>query len=421
MSALHRPQVLPSAPAPWPSRNANAALQEISRRKVRQAASEITRLATELIDNQLVRYLPTTGVTVMLPAIIIHLLDIKSANTHTRERSIEGFSVCMQIMQGLRASYASADYATHFLEAAIKKADIHVANTRRWRQPEQQPLNIRSPRLVRRRPSKSVSRANTPISSNNMLAAKTLTPPPDHIAIAEDGTMQVENSSIGQTMTSSPPLDGTMFSNPMTNMGPGANMVHTCGQSHNGLGNANLGTNMDEETTLALKLESFLATTPPPPSSTASAEDTADREMIDASSPDMLFSATTPPPASIAIPGGDEDYYNHHHNHESAHSPNGGMDVMLGKDMDPFLGHYEDGAELSLRGGPSGGKFAYSSSWGGFGSDDFMASYNSGAMGVFGNGGWMEGGVDMESVGKLLDGVDFELEDVIQVLENEIS
>jgi len=61
VSALHRPQVLPSAPASWPARNGDAELQEISRRKVRQAASEITRLAEELIDLDLVKYLPTTG------------------------------------------------------------------------------------------------------------------------------------------------------------------------------------------------------------------------------------------------------------------------------------------------------------------------------------------------------------------------
>lgn len=61
VSALHRPQVLPSAPAPWPAKNNAVELQEVSRRKVRQAASEITRMAEELIEFDLVRYLPTTG------------------------------------------------------------------------------------------------------------------------------------------------------------------------------------------------------------------------------------------------------------------------------------------------------------------------------------------------------------------------
>jgi hypothetical protein len=62
ISALHRPQVLPSSPTVWPNRQStNVESQEVSRKKVRQAASEITRLAEELIEYNLVRYLPTAG------------------------------------------------------------------------------------------------------------------------------------------------------------------------------------------------------------------------------------------------------------------------------------------------------------------------------------------------------------------------
>ncbi|KAI9814823.1 MAG: hypothetical protein M1827_003089 [Pycnora praestabilis] len=127
LSALHRPQVLPSAPAAFPARNPGVEIQDISRRKVRQAATEITRIAQDLQSLDLVRYLPTTGVTVLLPAVIIHLLDIKSLNEETRKASLKGFCQCMQVMQRLRDSYAAADFATQFLEAAIRKADIQVA------------------------------------------------------------------------------------------------------------------------------------------------------------------------------------------------------------------------------------------------------------------------------------------------------
>ncbi|KAK6529503.1 hypothetical protein TWF281_008676 [Arthrobotrys megalospora] len=135
VSALHRPQVLPSAPAPWPARNRAPELQEISRKKVRHAAHEITRLAEELIEYDLVRYLPTVGVTVMLPAVIIHLLDVKSSSAVTRELSLQGFGLCMQVMQGLRENYAAADFATHFLEAAVKKANIQIVVPTRQRFP----------------------------------------------------------------------------------------------------------------------------------------------------------------------------------------------------------------------------------------------------------------------------------------------
>ncbi|KAI9881264.1 MAG: hypothetical protein M1830_005550 [Pleopsidium flavum] len=124
LSALHRPQVLPSA---WPARSSGTELHELSRKKVRHAAAEITRTAQDLQQHNLVRYLPTTGVTVLLPAVIIHLLDIKSSNEETRRASLQGFCHCMQVMQKLRESYASADYATQFLEAAVRKVDIQVS------------------------------------------------------------------------------------------------------------------------------------------------------------------------------------------------------------------------------------------------------------------------------------------------------
>jgi len=121
-SALHRPQVLPSAPFP----NVAAELQDISRSKVREAATEITSIAQDLHTLNLSRFLPTTGVTVLLPAVIIHLLDIKSNDTAVRNASLRRFYQCMQILQRLREVYASADFATSFLEAAIRKANIQV-------------------------------------------------------------------------------------------------------------------------------------------------------------------------------------------------------------------------------------------------------------------------------------------------------
>lgn len=130
LSALHRPQVLPSFhggnPA-TPKSPSGAELLDVSRRNVRRAASAITSIAQRLDSLDLVRYLPTTGVTVLLPAIIIHLLDIKAPEEETRRASLRGFCQCMQVMGKLRDLYAAADYSTAFLEAAIRKAGIQVA------------------------------------------------------------------------------------------------------------------------------------------------------------------------------------------------------------------------------------------------------------------------------------------------------
>jgi len=133
LSALHRPQVLPSAQGgavTSPSKGAlGSDLLDVSRRNVRRAASAITSIAQKLDSVDLVKYLPTTGVTVLLPAIIIHLLDIKAPEEETRRSSLRGFCQCMAVMGKLRDLYAAADYSTAFLEAAIRKAGIHIAPT----------------------------------------------------------------------------------------------------------------------------------------------------------------------------------------------------------------------------------------------------------------------------------------------------
>ena len=123
ISALHRPQILPSAP------NVVVApeLRELSKRKVREAADDITEMYKELFAHDLIRYLPNTGVTCLLPAIIIHLLDIKSTDNTIRQASIRKFQFCMQALQRLREMYASADFAFSFLDAAVRRQNAQVS------------------------------------------------------------------------------------------------------------------------------------------------------------------------------------------------------------------------------------------------------------------------------------------------------
>jgi hypothetical protein len=153
-SALHRPQVLPAIPYP----STDAELQDISRNKVRFAAVEITAIAQDLHCLDLTRYYPTTGVTVLLPAVIIHLLDIKSTDPSIRMTSLQRFYQCMRILQRLREIYASADFATSFLEAAIRKAGIQLTVS---------PQDVSRPRTS---------------TEFEKPTRHTLTPPPDSLA-----------------------------------------------------------------------------------------------------------------------------------------------------------------------------------------------------------------------------------------------
>lgn len=169
-SALHRPQVLPSIPFP----SMDAELQEISRNKVRHAAVEITNIAQDLHRLDLTRYFPTTGVTVLLPAVIIHLLDIKSSDPNVRMTSLQRFYQCMRILQRLREIYASADFATSFLEAAIRKAGIQLTVAPQDVQQPQPPVSTTSPA-----DTTSSTSPHIPDLSGRL---NTLTPPPDSLA-----------------------------------------------------------------------------------------------------------------------------------------------------------------------------------------------------------------------------------------------
>lgn len=146
LSALHRPQVLPSASSVQPDQSHK--MQDLSRKKVREASREITRISADLHTRELEKYLPTTGVTVLLPAIIIHLLDIKSCNDDARQAAMDGFCQCMQVLERLRDNYSSADFATQFLEAAIRKADIDVALVKSRREKPAALARVNTPPLT---------------------------------------------------------------------------------------------------------------------------------------------------------------------------------------------------------------------------------------------------------------------------------
>jgi hypothetical protein len=88
---------------------------------VREAAEHITRMAAEMRHHSLERYLPTTGVTVILPAMIVPMLDTKSLVPETRANAVQGLKECLIVMSNLRNIYAAADFATGFLDALLRK------------------------------------------------------------------------------------------------------------------------------------------------------------------------------------------------------------------------------------------------------------------------------------------------------------
>jgi Fungal specific transcription factor domain len=296
LSALHRPQVLPSAPAAWPARNGGAELHEISRNKVRRAAAEITRIGKELRELDLVKYLPTTGVTVLLPAIIIHLLDIKSLDEKIRNESLRGFSLCMQVIDRLRENYAAADYATHFLEAAIRKADIRVVSSSEAHHQKRYQYYPHVQQMVKR---------------------------PVDIGGLSDVGRRMDMSAIG--------LDFTNALTPPPDQGQSVHIPPS---------------NASTDELMASKLESFSASTPP------------DSEPQDSSNPSTA--STSQHIHDLALPVPASPSLTRHHFTQPAHHET--LDSFLhipsssssSYPTDPFFGHYDDGAPISMHGESSG-------------------------------------------------------------------
>ncbi|TGJ87956.1 hypothetical protein E0Z10_g814 [Xylaria hypoxylon] len=120
VSALHRPLFLPSSPRDY-QQTPSQVQQQISRIRVCNSAVQITRMVAELSALHLEKFLPTTGVTVMLPAMIIHMIEMKNPSQVVRAAAHRGFQQCMRVMTRLRDTYSAADYAVAFVNAAMRK------------------------------------------------------------------------------------------------------------------------------------------------------------------------------------------------------------------------------------------------------------------------------------------------------------
>jgi hypothetical protein len=61
----------------------------------------------------------------MVPALIVHIMNMNSPNEERQRSAIEGFYQGMQVIHGLRENYAAADIATQFMLAVIREAEDH--------------------------------------------------------------------------------------------------------------------------------------------------------------------------------------------------------------------------------------------------------------------------------------------------------
>ncbi|CAH0028405.1 unnamed protein product [Clonostachys rhizophaga] len=91
-------------------------------RRVRDAATEVTKLLTNLEQSDLYRYMPSTGVSITVSAAVVHLADVVGFNPSNHGKALACFQLCMLVLDRLREIYVEADYASNYLSNISKSA-----------------------------------------------------------------------------------------------------------------------------------------------------------------------------------------------------------------------------------------------------------------------------------------------------------
>ncbi|KAJ5807594.1 Transcription factor [Penicillium robsamsonii] len=115
-SALHRPW----ATASKGQSKSRTDWRNAARTKMNDAAAGITHIIQGLNKLNLTRFLPQSGVTVILPAAVAHLTNTMSDDPAVRESSVDNFHRCIQVLHCLKDIYPAAGQEFANLEAAIK-------------------------------------------------------------------------------------------------------------------------------------------------------------------------------------------------------------------------------------------------------------------------------------------------------------
>lgn len=117
MSTLHRTLLLRLQSIHPAEEQAQQARR--SHQYIREVATNVARLASELNNLGLARLLPNTAVTALLPAMITNLVEMRNLEVEARERAASGFEECLSVTKELRDIYPAAEHALTYLGEAI--------------------------------------------------------------------------------------------------------------------------------------------------------------------------------------------------------------------------------------------------------------------------------------------------------------
>lgn len=134
VAILHRPHILPFTPwstttSPFAAMITN--LKADHKTWISRAAGEVSAIARDLKSMDLIRYLPTSSITVFLPAMLTHIIAVRFGSEAAAGRSIRDYSEGAMILRVLTDNYASAELSLGFVEDTAHAADIRLVSPER--------------------------------------------------------------------------------------------------------------------------------------------------------------------------------------------------------------------------------------------------------------------------------------------------
>jgi hypothetical protein len=123
--SLHRPKFLPTSPKQM--NPASRLSSDTSGAKVLAAALNISWIARELRLRKLDMYLPVSGVTILFPAMVVSLLEMKCQDEAMKHGATSRFMACMKVMETLQQTYVAADVTMSYLKTALSRASIDLS------------------------------------------------------------------------------------------------------------------------------------------------------------------------------------------------------------------------------------------------------------------------------------------------------
>ncbi len=99
----------------------------ISGKRTREASNRICRICHDLLHLNYARFLPAYSLVAVFPAVMNHLLDLKSLNPCTRRQASLGFRQCVRVVEELRNVHMQAEHSWSYIDATTKIAALDIS------------------------------------------------------------------------------------------------------------------------------------------------------------------------------------------------------------------------------------------------------------------------------------------------------